>query len=328
MDEYSYCRGMSKQKAAQPRQKIKYRVENWREYNASLVQRGAITVWIADDDLSAWIPAQTGKRGGQYQYSDAAIQCALTVKAVYHLPLRATEGFLRSWFELVGVGLAVPDYTTLSRRARTVVIRLPKRSSGKLHLVLDSSGLKVYGEGEWKVRQHGYSKRRTWRKFHLSVEERTLEVQEVTVTAAGADDASQVETLLADADEVDQVSADGSYDKRKVYHACQQQGVQRIAIPPRRNAHIWQHGNCQAPPHPRDDNLRRIRQVGREAWKREVGYHRRSLAETTVFRFKTIFGDSLSARLLPQQRTEVRVKCAVLNRMAHLGLPESVPLPA
>lgn len=320
---------MSKKKPARPKKpKIKYRIENWRDYNASLVQRGAITVWIATDDGNAWKPAQNGKRGGQYQYSDAAIQCALTIKHRYHLPLRATEGFIRSWLAQSALDLPVPDYSTLSRRARDLAVILPKRASGNLHVVIDSSGLKVYGEGEWKVRQHGYSQHRTWRKFHLSVEERTLEIQEVTLTEAGTDDASQVAALLEGSDEVDQVSGDGSYDKRKAYEACQQRGVKHIAIPPRRNAHIWQHGNCKAQTHPRDVNLRRIRAVGRKAWKREVGYHRRSLAETTVFRFKTIFGDRLSARLLPQQRSEVRVKCAILNRMAHLGLPESHPMSA
>jgi len=319
---------MGKKKPSQPKpKKIQYRIQNWREYNASLVQRGAITVWIAADDVSAWTPAKTGKRGGQVQYSDAAIQCALTVKMVYHLPLRATEGFLCSWFVLVGIDLPVPDYTTLSRRARMVSIRLPKRARGALHLVLDSSGLKVYGEGEWKVRQHGYSKHRTWRKFHISVEERSLEIQEVTLTEAGTDDASQVEPLLEATDEIDQVSADGAYDKRKAYDACQKHKVKCVAIPPQRKAHIWQHGNCLLPPHPRDVNLRRIRRVGRAKWKREIGYHRRSLAETSVFRFKIIFGNHLSARLIPQQRTEVRVKCAILNRMAHLGLPESCPIP-
>jgi len=320
---------MSPKKASQPQKpKMKYRIENWREYNASLVKRGAITVWIATDDVNAWKPAQTGKRGGQFQYSDAAIQCLLTVKSVYHLPLRATEGFVRSWFALARIDLPIPDYSTLSRRAAAVKVALPKRASGGLHLVIDSSGLKVYGEGEWKVRQHGYSKHRTWRKFHISVAERTLEIQEVTLTEAGTDDASQVDSLLEASDEIDQVSADGAYDKRKVYDACQQHRVKRIAIPPQRNAHSWQHGNRQAPPHPRDVNLRRIRRVGRTAWKRAVDYHRRSLAETTVFRFKTIFGNQLSARLIPQQRTEVRVKCAILNRMAHLGLPESYPMSA
>jgi hypothetical protein len=317
-----------KKPAQQAKPKMKYRIENWGEYNASLVERGAITIWIATDDLNAWKPSPNGKRGGQYRYSDAAIGCLLTVKNVYHLPLRATEGFVRWWFAMAGITLPIPNYTTLSRPGRTVEVALPKRASGGLHLVIDSSGLKVYGEGEWKVRQHGYSKQRTWRKFHLSIEERTLEIQEVTLTEAGTDDASQMDNLLEATEEIDQVSADGGYDKRKAYESCQRPGVKRMAIPPQRNAHIWQHGHCLAPPHLRDVNLRRIRLVGRRRWKQEVGDHRRSLAETTVFRFKTIFGNHLSARLIPQQRTEVRVKCAILNRMAHLGLPESHPVMA
>lgn len=308
--------------------KLKYRIENWREYNASLVQRGSITVWIAAEDVNAWKPAQKGKRGGQYQYSDAAIACALTVKSVYHLPLRATEGFMRSWFAQAHIDLPTPDYSTLCRRGADLKVRLPKRAKGGLHLVIDSSGLKVYGEGEWKVRQHGASQYRTWRKFHISVDEKTLAIQEVSLTQAGTDAASQVDGLLDASAEIDQVSADGGYDKRKTYPTCLQHGVKSIAIPPRRNAHIWQHGNAHAPPHPRDVNLRRIRAVGRKAGKCESGYHRRSLAQTSIFRFKTILGDTLAARLLPQQRTEVRVKCAILNRMTHLGLPDSVPIPA
>jgi hypothetical protein len=251
---------MSKKNPSHPKtKKTTYRVQNWREYNARLVQRGAITVWIAADEVTAWIPAKTGKRGGQYRYSDAAIQCALMIKSVYHLPLRATEGFLRSWFELAGFPLPVPDYSTLSRRAANLKVKLPRRVTRGLHLVIDSSGLKVYGEGEWKVRQHGYSQRRTWRKFHISVDERSLEIQEVTLTEAGSDDASQVEDLLEASDEVEQVSADGSYDKRKVYRACQTHGVNRIAIPPRRDALHLAAWEPPAPPHPRDVNLRRIR---------------------------------------------------------------------
>lgn len=235
---------------------------------------------------------------------------------------------MRSWFAQAGIDLPTPNYSTLCRRGADLKVRLPKRAQGGRHLVIDRSGLKVYGEGEWKVRQHGDSQHRTWRKFHISVDERTLEIQEVSLTEAGVEDASQVNELLNASDAIDPVSADGSYDKRKTYPACQQHGVQRIAIPPQRNAHLWQHGNAHAPPHPRDVNLRRIRAIGRKQWKRESGYHRRSLAETRIFRFKTILGATLAARLLPQQRTEVRVKCAILNRMTHLGLPDSVPVAA
>ena len=132
-----------KKQTQKPKPKIKYRIENWREYNASLVQRGSISVWIAAEDTNAWKPAQEGKRGGQYQYSEAAIACALTVKSVYHLPLRATEGFMRSWFTQAGIDLPTPNYSTLCRRGADLKVKLPKRAKGGLHLVIDSSGLKV-----------------------------------------------------------------------------------------------------------------------------------------------------------------------------------------
>jgi hypothetical protein len=185
----------------------------------------------------------------------------------------------------------------------------------------------VYGEGEWKVRQHGVSKRRTWRKLHLSVNEATQSIEAVVLTEASVDDAEAGGDLLDGTEgSLDQVSGDGAYDKRKFYDACQRRKVKRIAIPPRRDARIWQHGNSAKPPVPRDQNLRRIRRVGRQRWKQEVGYHRRSLAETAVFRFKLIFGNTLMARSLPRQITEAHVKAAALNRMTRLGMPDSYPV--
>ena len=156
------------------------------------------------------------------------------------------------------------------------------------------------------------------------MDEASGEIQAEVLTEASVDDAEVATELLEQTPaEIEQLSGDGAYDKEKVYTAAQEHGVDKIAIPPRRDAHIWQHGNCAAPPHPRDENLRRIRQVGRQQWKQESGYHRRSLAETAVFRFKTIFGDHLSARELARQKTEARIKCAALNRMTHLGMPDS-----
>ena len=193
-----------------------------------------------------------------------------------------------------------------------------------MHAVLDSTGLKVFGEGEWKVRQHGYSKRRTWRKLHLSVDSGSQEIQAVVLSEASLDDAGAVPELLDQMVEpVEQMSGDGAYDKRKVYHACVGRGITRVTIPPRKDARIWQHGNCSRQPLVRDENLRQIRKMGRKEWKRESGYHQRSLAETAMFRFKTIFGSYLQARRLPQQKTEAKVKCAALNRITHLGMPDS-----
>lgn len=307
--------------------KALYRVSNWAEYNRSLVQRGSITVWIDEEVLESWQPMPEGrrKRGGQPKYSDRAIECLLTLKAVFKLPYRQTEGFGRSLMELLAVNVSIPDYTTLCIRSADLPVALsPSQVQGAKHIVVDSTGLKVYGEGEWKVRQHGVSKRRTWRKLHLSVNETTQSIEAVVLTEASVDDAEAGRDLLDDTDgPVEQVSGDGAYDKRKFYDTCQQRQVKRIAIPPRRDARIWQHGNSSKPPLPRDQNLRRIRRVGRQRWKQEVGYHRRSLAETAVFRFKIIFGNTLSARSLPRQITEARIKAAALNRMTQLGMPDS-----
>ena len=266
-----------------------------------------------------------GRPGGgpSSEYSDLAIECLLTLRAVYHLTLRATEGFARSLFELMEVDLPVPDYTTLCRRAATVRITLPKRAEGPLHLVLDSTGLKVYGEGEWKVRQHGYSKRRTWLKLHLAVDPQTHEIQAAMVTDPGVTDAETVPALLEQVENpIESAAADGAYDRQEVYDALEGRSA-RAVVPPRRDAKIKRHGNTSGPRLARDENLRRIRQIGRSAWKEESGYHERSLAETAMFRMKTIFGDGVASRSPAQQATEAGIRCRALNIMTHQGMPQS-----
>jgi transposase len=200
--------------------------------------------------------------------------------------------------------------------------------SGPLHLVVDSSGFKIYGEGEWKVRLHGWSKRRTWRKLHLGVDEATGEIVAAVASEARVSADEALPDIVAQVPgAIGQVSADGAYDKRRCYEAIEERGAQAV-IPPRRDAKIWQHGNCVAPPLQRDENLRAIRRKGRRRWKEESGYHRRSLAETAFFRCKTIFGPTLRAREFPQQATELFIKAAALNRMTHLGMPDSYRLAA
>jgi hypothetical protein len=288
-----------------------------------LVQRGSLTVWVDQLSLDAWNHQGPAQWGGQYVYSDAAIQCLLTLRAVFHLPLRATQGMARSVFELMGLALDVPHYSTLSRRAADLRVDLARKFKGPLHLVLDSTGLKVYGEGEWKVRKHGYSRRRTWRKLHLAIVAETHEIQAVAVTESGVDDAEEVGHLLEPIDrEVASAAADGAYDKRKVYRVLEPRAT-RLLIPPRKNAKIWKHGNAAGLPLARDENLREIRRVGRRAWKRESGYHIRSLAETGMFRMKTIFGGHLASRKSGGQVTEGAIRCRALNIMTHLGMPRS-----
>jgi IS5 family transposase len=302
-----------------------YRLRNWKHYNAALVQRGSLTLWVSDDVITAWRNSEkTGKPGKPRTYSDTAVLCMATLKEVYHLPLRATQGLLQSIMKLLGLDLPVMDYSQLSRRCATLEVVLPRRNKDEaLHMVVDSTGVKVFGEGEWKVRQHGYSKRRTWRKLHLGADETTGEIVAAVVTTNNVADSQVLEEMLEQVeDEIEQVSGDGSYDKRKCYEAIRKRQA-KAAIPPQRNAKLWQHGNSQAERLIRDENLRRIRQVGRKKWKQEIGYHRRSLAETQMFRVKTIFGDRVSARQFAGQATHVLVRCAALNTMTHLGMPDS-----
>jgi Transposase DDE domain len=300
-----------------------YRIRNWKQYNDALVRRGSLTLWVEDTTLDAWRYQGPTQRGAQFEYSDTAIECLLTLRTVYHLPLRATEGFARSLFQLMGLGRPVPDYSTLSRRARTLRITLPKKATGPLHLVLDSTGLKVYGEGEWKVRKHGYSKRRTWLKLHLAIDPETHEIQAALVSEPGVTDAEAVPDLLAQVDNpLEAAEADGAYDRQTVYEALKQRGA-RAVIPPRRDAKITRHGNSAGPRLDRDENLRRIRQIGRKAWKEESGYHKRSLGETAMFRMKTLFGGEVSSRGPAQQATEMGIRCRAMNIMTHQGMPQS-----
>ena len=324
---------MSKVSGGSPSVKSKavYRVKNWSSYNRALVARGSLTVWIDDGLWGQWYDHRPSQRGAQFVYSDQAIEWMLTMRVLFGLPLRQTQGFIQSLLDLMGLVLAVPDYSTLSRRQGALRVVLPKKQTDSpaspMHLVVDSTGLKVYGEGEWNVRQHGWTKRRTWRKLHVGVNEATGEVVAQTLTSHRIDDASQVVDLLAQVEEaVGAVGGDGAYDKQKVFDA--------LATPPsglpiepimalRKDAKIQQHGNCKEPPLARDEILRTMRQKGRKGWKQESGYHRRSLAETLIYRYKHLIGGTLKARSEANQQVESRLGCALLNRMIHLGKPQS-----
>jgi hypothetical protein len=315
------------------RQKNKYRVTNWSEYSAGLTARGSLSVWIDEDMVEKWHAEQTGKRGAQPVYSDIAILTTLQLGKVFRQRLRQTQGLVQSLFALMDITISVPNYSTLSRRGGKVKkVPLPKKQNNEdsdegITIVIDSSGLKVYGEGEWKMRTHGKSKRRTWRKIHLSVKPDS-EIRDAELTAHGVDDATVAERMLMDEEEtINTCGMDGAYDKRKVYEKCIARNISHILIPPREDAVIWQHGNSGDPPHPRDENLRAIRKTTRRKWKTSSGYHIRSLAETAMFRWKTIFGERLDARDFERQKTEAGVKAAILNKMMQLGMPHTVTIP-
>jgi len=264
------------------KEKAKYRVTNWSTYDEALVKRGNVTLWFAEEVIvEQWKPAATGKRGAVVQYSDRAIQTLLTLKAVFSLTYRSVEGFGRSLMQLMGLDLRIPDHTSLSRRAKTLSVVIPCRThADPLHIVIDSTGLKVYGEGEWKVRQHGVSKRRTWIKVHLAVDSALLDVVAVEVTTPEWTDADVFEGLLEQIEgDIDQISADGAYDTGAVYEAARKRNA-RLIVPPRDNAVPWEEG------HPRTEALAHIAEQGIKAWKKSTNYHQRSLAENAMYRLK------------------------------------------
>lgn len=302
-----------------------YRIRNWNAYNNSLKNRGSLEIWIDYAAKGFWYQGdeKQKKRGRQQKYSDVAVQTSLILGTVFHQRLRQTEGLLLSVFRMMGVALDVPDYTTLCRRRDTLTITLPKKTKEHVIVIIDSTGLKVYGEGEWKVRKHGWSKHRTWKKLHLGVD-MDGEIRIAELTGNDSTDADVVGDGILDKEDaiIDAFSGDGAYDRRKVYDDIIARGIPDILIPPQKNAKIWQHGNSKNPPHPRDENLRHIRKSTRKRWKEQSGYHIRSLSETAMYRTKTAFGDRLAARKETSQRTEAMIRCAALNTMTYLGMPE------
>jgi hypothetical protein len=299
-----------------------YRIRNWREYNKALANRGSITFWFDDDALQSWLShSRSGKRGKPQTYGDACIQSMLVLKSVYHLPQRATYGLVCSLIELMDLDLPVPHPSILSRRAANLSIALPPLNRGvPLHVLVDSTGLKVFGEGEWKVRTHGISKRRTWRKLHIAMNAETGEILASVATSSNVSDKEVLPLLLEQIREpIAQLIGDGGYDYATCYEAIAERKA-RAVIPPRRTGRLNpQDERFRA----RDKNLRRIRKVGIKKWKKFAKYDRRSLVETAMMRVKTIFSSSLGSRRFDNQATEMRVRCAALNRMTKLGMPES-----
>ena len=303
-------------------QKIQYRVTNWPEYDRALVRRGSLMIWFDEEFLREhWRPAPTGRRGAPFQYSDSAIQALLTLKAVFDLPYRRVEGRAGSIVPLMGLTLPIPDHTRLSRRAQTLTVQIPRRQrAGPMHVVVDSTGLKIYGEGEWKVCRHGAGKRRTWRKVHLAFDAEVKDALAVEVTTEAWTDGEVFQGLLDQIEgDIAQVDGDGAYDTRGVYNAALERDA-TVAVPPRENAVPWEAD------HPRTQALATIAERGLPAWKQAVGYHRRSLAENGIYRFKQLFGERLASRLFETQVTEVHVRVAALNVMTYLGMPVSVPV--
>jgi hypothetical protein len=306
----------------------RYRVRNWPDYNRALVRRGSLTLWVDEQVVRSWrATTGSGPLGGRPRTdADTAIECALVVKAVFHLSLRATQGFLESVVDLMGVELPVPDYTTVSRRQAGLELDLGAApASTPRHVVIDTTGLKVFGTGEWYARKHGMGRgrRRTWRKLHLGVDETTKEIVAVDLTTSAVHDSPHLPTILDQiADVVDQVSGDRAYDSGTCYEAILAHGA-TPTIPPRRNARSSRANDPPAHRVVRDDVLKRIKAEGRYPWRTSRGATRQSIAENAVSRFKALVGVKLAARTVENQRVEAVVKSRVLNLMTSLGMPRS-----
>jgi len=307
--------------------KDKYKVKNWKAYNQSLVERGRLTIWLEDSVLRAWRDIDTSQKVvGETLYDNCVIQCCLLLGQVYQQPLRQTTGFVGSLLTLLGhADYAIPDYTTLCRRQGCLPVEVSKALTGtkKIDLALDSTGLKVYGDGEWKVRKHGASKRRTWRKLHIGIDEQTQEIVCVELTTNGKDDAAVAGKMLqGKTEKLKSFRGDGAYDDF-AFREILGRGVRQI-IPPPKDA-VLQHGPKKKPVpdylQQRNQAVAFIQDYGRKTWKSQVGYHRRSLNEVAMFRYKTTFTAQMRARKIEQQKTEVTLKCKILNIYRQPGMP-------
>jgi Transposase DDE domain len=306
--------------------KQKYTVTNWREYDASLRQRGSLTVWFSAEAVEGWRAAPRTTRGGQPWYSPLAILTALTLRAVFRLALRQTEGLIGSILHLLGLDLAVPDHSTLSRRAET--LEVPRPASGPrgepVHLLVDSTGLKLCGAGEWLAEKHGTSKRRSWRKLHIGMDAGTGQIVAAVLTDKDADDGSQVGPLLDQvAAPVVSFTADGAYDQEGVAAAVAARHPEAAVIVPPRSTAVPSE-TAETAPTQRDHHLQCIAEHGRAAWQKASGYNIRARVEATIGRFKQVIGDGLRSRTDQRRVIEVDVAVHALNRMWELGRPESV----
>ena len=298
---------------------------NWAEYDAALRQRGSLTVWFTEEAIAAWRAEPRTTRGGQPHYSALAIRTALTLRAVFRLALRQTEGLIGSILRLLGLDLAVPDHSTLSRRAETLEVPKPCPSSGgPVHLLVDSTGLRLCGPGEWLVEKHGTRRRRSWRKLHIGIDAETGRILASELTTSDVDDGSQVEPLLDQiAGPLASFTGDGAYDQAGVYGTVSKHHPDaEVIVPPRSTAVLSENGETD--PTQRDRHLQSIAEHGRIGWQKRSGYTRRALVESAIGRLKRVIGDALRSRTDGRRATEVAIAISALNRMLAFGRPKTV----
>jgi Transposase DDE domain len=304
--------------------KQRHRVTNWAEYDAALRARGSLTVWVTTEAIEAWKAEPRTGRGGQPRYSALAITTALTLRAVFRLALRQTEGLIGSILQLLGLDLAVPDHSTLSRRAETLAVPRPKAGSAPVHLLVDGTGLRLCGAGEWLAEKHGTKRRRSWKKLHLATDADTGRIVASVLTDKDADDGSLVGPLLDRVEgPVASFTGDGAFDREDVYaEVAARHPEAAVVVPPRSSAVAS--ATAETTPTRRDAHLRCIAERGRMGWQKASGYNWRALVEADVARWKRVIGGELRSRTDGRQATEVAIAADVLNRMLDLGRPKYV----
>ena len=299
----------------------RYRIRNWPNYITALINRGSVSLWIDTHSINHWLNAQPAAGPGRpLFYADAAITCALLIREVYHLPLRQTQGLISSLFYMLKLDLPIPHYSTLSRRARRLRIKLSATGFNQpLHMLIDSSGFKVYGEGEWYTRLRKQFKRRTWRKLHIAVDHKSGLIVGGVGSHKDLLDRFAVDGLLDQLHSpLAAVYGDGAYDYKVCYKAIHDKGGEAV-IPPKERGVLHKQEWMAS----RNRNIKQMRRLGLEKWKSRSGYHKRSLVETAFHRLKKVFSDRLRSKRTDNQDSEMLIRCAALNRMTRLGMPDS-----
>ena len=294
-------------KANEPRRhkipKARYRVENWTAYDAALRRRGDLTIWVTPETIAAWTPPATGRRGRPSRYSAIAIEAGLMLRLAFGRPWRQTEGLLGSLMRLLGLELPVPDHTTFSRRSADLEMASALATTdGPVTVIIDSTGLKVFGAGEWHLEKHGGKARRTWRKLHLAVSPDTGEILPSELTGNEDGDASLVRPLLNQITRpINAVLADGAYDGEPIYCAVAERAPDaEVIIPPRATSVVSV--SAETVPTRRGRHIRMIKERGRLGWQRAVQYGRRSLVEVAILRFSSDGASALG--LCPRKKSK------------------------
>ena len=303
-----------------PTYKTNYHVQNWASYDRALVGRGDITIWLSPTAIAAWEPDRAGTRGAQRKYSDVAVETALTLRLLFHLPLRQAEGFLTSLFVLMGLDLQSPDHTTLSRRGQHLNLtlrRVPRRAG--LHLIIDSTGLSIVGEGEWAAAKHGGRGTRGWKKLHVGVDHTGVIVAHALTDATVDDATTGIELIKAVNADITRVTADAAYDTVAFYEAAGARGA-TVVVQPAKTAKVSRRRPRSSA---RDRTINKVKRIGRRRWKKTSRYHQQARAENAFFRYKSIIGDGLRARTPGGRTAEALLACNILNAMTDLGRPDS-----